>query len=339
MPVDLLFLHLVLPYTVHYFRPKKVVKDVVASVWKFLATRLRLTSYFFGGRHPREEFTPKNWRNNFIREVVHLVDKGDIPDGSFLRVPAVDDVALPRDMRATVSVNAEGEPVNSEAKGLMELQNAEADNAKRNIKVDFMVVYIPPHFRCRIICFIALLWMFGSVMGGLSVALPITFGRSLFRLFTARDIHDGYSFIVGFYLMWMCHLIGKAVDRLDKRHQRRSGDGPQANLHALVLKFGLLWAAKTIYMAFFLGIVIPILLAMVIDLYIILPIWLEWDPAMIPRIRVVDTWALGLLYAKIVMYAHRIEPPNRITRGLQHVSQHLPPYPTLCLEPKYLKCA
>jgi len=321
VPVDLLFLHLVLPYTMHYFRPKKVVKDVAASVWKFLATRLRLTSYFFGGRHPREEFSPKNWRDNFVREAVHVVDEGDIANGSFRRVPAVDNVALPRDMRATVSVNAEGEPVDDEAKELMELQNAEAEKAKRNVKVDFMIVYIPPHFRYRIICFIALLWMFGSVMLGLSVALPITLGRSFFRLFTARDIHDGYSFIVGFYLVWMCYIIGKAVDRLDKRRQRRSGDGPRANLHVLVLKRGLLWVAKTIYMAFFLGIIIPILLAVVIDLYIILPIRLEWDPAMTPRIRVVDAWALGLLYAKIAMYAHRIEPPNRITRGLQHVSQ------------------
>ena len=335
VPVDLLFLHLVLPYTMHYFRPKKVVKDVVASVWKFLATRLRLTSYFFGGRHPREEFTPKNWRDNFIREVVHVVNEGDIPDGSFRRVPAVDNVALPRDMRATASVNAEGEPVNDEAKALMELQNAEAEKAKRNIKVDFMIVYIPPHFRYRIICFIALLWMFGSVMLGLSVALPITLGRSFFRLFTARDIHDGYSFIVGFYLVWMCYLIGKAVDRLDKRRQRRSGDGPRANLHVLVLKRGLLWVAKTVYMAFFLGVIIPVLLAVVIDLYIVLPIRLEWDPAMTPRIRIVDAWALGLLYAKIAMYAHRVERPNRITRGLQHVSQRLVPYSLLYLELKY----
>jgi len=185
-----------------------------------------------------------------------------------------------------------------------------------------MVVYIPPHFRHRIVCFIALLWMFGSVMVGLSVALPITLGRSFFKLFTARDIHDGYSFIVGFYLVWMCYLIGKAVDRLDKRRQRRSGDGSRANLHVLVLKRGLLWVAKTLYMVFFLGIIIPILLALVIDLYIILPMRLEWDPAMTPRIRVVDAWALGLLYAKIAMYAHRIDPPNRITRGLQHIVSH-----------------
>lgn len=322
VPVDLLFLHLVLPYTMQYFRPKKVVKDVAASVWKFLATRLRLTSYFFGGRHPREEVTPKNWQDNFIREGFHTVNEGDISNGSFRRVPAVDNVALPRDMRATVSVNAEGEPVDDEAKELMALQNAEADKAKRNVKVDFMIVYIPPHFRHRIICFIALLWMFGSVMLGLSVALPITLGRSFFRLFTSRDIHDGYSFIVGFYLVWMCYLIGKAVDRLDKRRQRRNGDAPRANLHVLVLKRGLLWVAKTLYMVFFLGVIIPVLLAVVIDLYVILPVRLEWDPTMTPRIRVVDAWALGLLYAKIAMYAHRIEPPNRITRGLQHILAH-----------------
>jgi hypothetical protein len=133
-------------------------------------------------------------------------------------------------------------------------------------------------------------------------------------------VHDGYSFIVGFYLIWVCYLIARAVDKLDRRRKRRSDDdGPRAELGLLVAKRGLLWLAKVGYMAFSLGIVVPILLAIVIDLYIVLPIRFSVNPGMVPRIRIVDQWALGLLYAKIGIYVQRIQPPNRISVGLQHV--------------------
>src|SRR6266540_2706255 len=147
VPVDLLFLHLVLPYTVHYFRPKKAIKEVATVVWKFLATRLRLTSYFFGDRHPQEEFTPKNWRDNFIRSGTFVANPDIPPDGFFRRVPATDNLALPRDMRATVAVTANGEPVDDAARALMLLQNAEVEKAKHNIQEDYTIVYIPPNFR------------------------------------------------------------------------------------------------------------------------------------------------------------------------------------------------
>lgn len=326
MPVDLLFLHLVLPYTVHYFRPKKVIKEVATVVWKFLATRLRLTSYFFGGRHPQEEFTPKDWRDNFIQSGTFVANADISPDGSFRRVPATDNLALPRDMRATVAVTADGEPVDDAARALMALQNAEAEKAKHNIQEDYSIVYIPPNFRWRVITFITVLWIIGAICVGFVVALPLSLGRGFFKLFTPRDIHDGYSFIIGFYLIWLCYLVARAIDRLDKRRQRRSGEGPRAELGLLVVKRGLLWFAKMVYMAFFLGIAIPVLLAIVIDLYIVLPIRFAVDPMMVPRIKIVDQWALGLLYAKIAIYVQRIQPPSGISRGLQQVCRFISLY-------------
>jgi E3 ubiquitin-protein ligase MARCH6 len=302
----------------HYFKPKRAIKNLSTFVWKSLATRFRLTSYFFGGRHHEEEYTPKTWRCFFFQPNIEMADVNDVPDGSFRRVPATDNIALPRDMRATVAVTAAGEPVDDNARKLMALQDAEANKAKRSIKDDYMLVYLPPFFRYRVIGFITLLWILGAISVGLGVALPIQLGRSFFKLFTSREVHDGYSFIIGFYLVWICCLAAKAIDRLDKRRQRRSG--PRAGLYIVVLKRGLLWVAKVTYMTLSLGIVIPILLAIVIDLYIVLPIRFTLDPTLTPRIRIVETWALGLLYAKIAFHAHRIQPPNRIARGLQHVS-------------------
>lgn len=303
----------------HYFRPKKTVKEFARAIWKFLAARLRLTSYFFGGRHPDEECTPNHWRVFSLRLPELLLDVNPLHDGSFRRVPATDSLALPRDVRATAAVTENGEPIDDAAKALIELQNTEAEKAKRNPKEDYIVVYIPPNFRQRVITFVSLLWIIGAFLLGIVVALPIQLGRSFFALFASHDVHDGYSFIIGFYLLWGCYLIGTAIDNLDKRRQRISGDGHRADLRVLVVKRGLLWIAKASYMVVFLGIVIPTLVAFVVDLYIVLPIRFTLHPEMTPRIRVVDAWALGLVYAKIALHANRIQPPNRITTGIQHV--------------------
>ncbi len=321
VPVDLLFLHLVLPYTMRYFRPKKVIKKFATAIWKGLAAKLRLTSYFFGGRHHSEEYTPKTWREALMQSPDDLADAEHVLDGSFRRVPATDQLALPRDMRATAAVAESGEPIDDEARNLIRMQDAEAAKARRDVKRDYMVVYIPPHFRYRIFCFIGLMWCVCAMLLGLAVALPIQLGRSFFKLFTLREVHDGYSLIVGFYLLWLCYAIAKAVDRLDKRRQRRGNEGPRADLRIFAIKRGLLWLAKATYMALFLGIVIPTLVALVVDFYIILPLRLTLKPDMTPRIRIVDSWALGLLYAKIVHHVHHIHPPNQITRGLQRVSR------------------
>ncbi|KAK2465700.1 hypothetical protein APHAL10511_002244 [Amanita phalloides] len=322
VPVDLLFLHLVLPYTMRYFRPKKMVKKFATAIWKRLAAKLRLTSYFFGGRHASEEYTPNTWLEAFMRSPDDLADAERVFDGSFRRVPATDQLALPRDMKATAAVTESGEPADEEARNLMRMQDAEAVKAHRDVKKDYMVVYIPPHFRYRIFCFIGLMWCVCAMLLGLAVALPIQLGRSFFRLFTLREVHDGYSLIIGFYLLWLCYSIGKAIDRLDKRRQRRGNEGPRADIRVFVIKRGLLWFAKTIYMVLFLGIIIPTLVALVVDLFIILPLRLALKPDTMPRIRIVDAWALGLLYTKIVLHIHRIHPPNQITRGLQRIMEN-----------------
>ncbi|TFK63266.1 hypothetical protein BDN72DRAFT_964036 [Pluteus cervinus] len=314
VPVDLLFLHFVLPYTVHYFRPKKAVKHLTTMLWRYLAKNLRLTSYFFGERHPDEEYTTASWFS-----AVDLEPTPRVNDGSFRRVPATDNLALPRDIRATALVHENGEPADEAARQLIQIQNAEAEKAKRSVKDDYMIVYIPPHFRWRILCFIVALWIIGAAAVGVVVALPIQFGRSFFQLFTDRDMHDGYSIIVGFYLLWGCYLVGKAIDRLDKRRQRTGGDGPRGDLRIFVVKRGLLWLAKTVYMVTFLGVIIPTLLALVIDLYVLLPFRFLGDPAIIPRIRMVDMWALGLLYAKIALHLPQVQYPPRIAAGIQHI--------------------
>jgi E3 ubiquitin-protein ligase MARCH6 len=275
----------------------------------------------FGDRYPMEEFTPQHpsW-TSFLMTVAGIHDPRNMHDGSFRRVPASDNVALPRDMRATAEVDANGAPTTEAAAKLIQLQDAEAEKAKRNSKSDYTVVYIPPHFRYRIMLFIFALWIAFAVFVAAALSVPILLGRSFFKLFTARDVHDGYSFISGFYLLWGCYIIGKAVDRMDKRRQRTGPDGPRAEFSVFLAKRCILWLAKISYMLLFLGLVIPILISLVMDFYIVLPIRLAMDPTLKPHIRIVDAWALGLLYAKIAVHVQRLQHPTLVIRGLNNVS-------------------
>jgi E3 ubiquitin-protein ligase MARCH6 len=284
----------------HYFRPRKAVRRIAETTWKYFAHHLRLTSYFFGKRDPDEESSLIGW-NYFANQ------QPRVKDGGFRRVPATDHIALPREMRATVAVDDRGEPIDEAARDLMIKQNKEAEKAKRDVAKDYTTVYIPPRFAFRVIIFLTCMWVLGTVVVGLVISVPILLGRRFFKLFLPNDVHDGYSFIIGFYMLWACFIVGKAVDRLDKRRQRRGSDGPRADLRVLVLKRGLLWVAKISYMVTTLGIIIPALLSIVVDLYVIYPIRFVTEPGLVPRIRMIDSWALGLLYAKIALYVQEMQ--------------------------------
>ncbi|KAG0698227.1 hypothetical protein DFH29DRAFT_834916 [Suillus ampliporus] len=317
VPVDLIFLQFALPYTMRYLRPRRFFHRWAVRIWKLVAARLRLTSYMFGDRHSDEEFTAQldSWTTFLRRSSSDIEAASKTPDGTFRRVPASDNIALPKDMRATAEVLEDGTPANPAAKELVAAQDAEALKAKRDVKNDYLIVYFPPNFRLRIFGFIASVWVVVAVLAAIFIAVPVQLGRHLFCLFTSKELHDGYSFLAGLYLIWACYLVAKTVERMDKRRQRRGGDGPRAEFAVFFVKRCLLWLSKIAYMGVCLGIIIPILLALVIDMYIIMPVRLTLNPTMVIHIRIVDMWALGLVYGKIFMRINR-RPQFDVGRGV-----------------------
>ncbi|KAI0682125.1 hypothetical protein C8T65DRAFT_625163 [Cerioporus squamosus] len=319
VPIDLIVLQLVLPYTIESFRPRKALKRLGSSVWKYLASRLRLSSYMFGGRYPTEEFTPSHWswRSLLYQDGMEMDDAEAVHDGCFRRVPNSDNVALVRDTPPTAEVFEDGTPVNDTARRLIEVQDAETLKAKRIVKDDYTIVYIPPNFRYRVITFLLCMWLIGSLLLATALAAPILVGRAFFRLFTPREVHDGYSFIVGFHLLWGCWLVGTALDRMDKRRQRRWSDTEnRAEWPLFVLKRSLVWMAQASYMVLTLGIIIPTLVGLVFELYIVQPIRHTANPLVEPRIRMVDMWALGLLYSRVMIRSLLMHPRAQVGPGM-----------------------
>lgn len=317
VPVDLIFLQFALPYTMRYLKPRRFFHRWAVRIWKLVAIRLRLTSYMFGERHSDEESTTQfdSWIPFLRRSSSDIEAASKTPDGTFRRVPASDNIALPKDMRATAEVLEDGTPANPVAEELVAAQDAEASKAKRDIKNDYLIVYFPPNFRLRIFGFIASVWVIVAVLAAIFIAVPMQLGRHFFCLFTPKELHDGYSFLAGLYLLWACYLVAKTVERMDKRRQRRGGDGPRAEFAVFFVKRSLLWLSKIAYMGIFLGIIIPILFALVIDMYIVMPVRLTLNPTLDIHIRIVDMWALGLVYGKIFMRINR-RPQFDVGRGV-----------------------
>lgn len=295
-----------------------------------MSRQLRLSSYMFGGQYPDEmqpSLTFTKWLSSFRShlseewsEVPEAQSSSNTFDGSFRRVPAQDNIALPREIRATVAVDKYGNPVDENAQRLMEIQNAEAEKAKHQIADDYTVVYIPPHFGVRIIIFMVALWLVGSMVLVTSLALPIHLGRVVFTVLFNREVHDGYSLVVGFYMLWTCFLIGKTLDRADKRRQRSDGDEPRGEWIVYVFKRSILWIGQLLWMLFWMGFVIPTLVALVMEVYIVHPLRLIVQPDLVLNIHVINSWAIGLLYTRMAISTVRFRPETRVDLAINRVS-------------------
>ncbi|KAF9644723.1 hypothetical protein BDM02DRAFT_3190349 [Thelephora ganbajun] len=195
-------------------------------------------------------------------------------EGGWRRVPANANITIVQGVRATVEVTEDGRPINEAEARLLELQNAEAEQHKRNVDEDYTLVYTSP-----------------------MVAGPVLLNRRFFLLFAARQVHDGYSFVVGFHLLWGCWFVAQAIERLDRHRQRKENGSPS-------------------YMAFFLVFVIPTLIGLVMEMYVLLPIKLIYDPNLVVKVKLAEMWVLGLFYTKVILRLPGFEAPQRMDEGI-----------------------
>lgn len=273
----------------------------------------------FGGRHPSEEHEHayRSWCNLLPgNKDQALVAR----DGGFRRAPAGDNIAFLRDRPALVEVDADGVPIDPNGREILMAQNAEAQQAGRNYEEDYTVVYVPPNFRRRIFQFIALFWFSGSLVLVSAVAAPIIAGRAFFRLFTARELHDGYSFVVGFYLLWWGWLVGSLFVRVRIRRQRHGGSRRiRAGWFLFLLKRVSVYISKIAWLVFWLGIVLPTLVSIAVDLYIVIPLRYYMSPNFTPTIHVFESWATGLILSKIIIRTQRTRQGNDLNGALDAV--------------------
>jgi E3 ubiquitin-protein ligase MARCH6 len=307
---------MIMPYVMRHVRPSKALRPWIGNVWHTTAAMLRLTSYLYGQSEPDEERPP--WWHRQDPAGDHATAKY----GEYRRVPATDVVTLSDKVRLVVTVNADGSPLDDVGKRMLEAQDAAATQAGRDPKKDYMIVFVPPQFKLRIFAFLADTWVLLSAVTALAIAGPVTLGRFVIETRLGRPVHDGYTFLLGFCLLGFAYAFGRALKRMDIRRQRlREWDGPKALNGLWEAKCVLHWVGTISYMLFCLGIVVPILLGLAVEFYVILPLRLTLNPDLPIRVRLVDMWMLGLMFAKIVTSNqaarnHR----NEFQRGLNRAS-------------------
>lgn len=298
VPVDLVFMHIVVPYTIKYFRPRRYVAALARDYWRWVAKVLSLSSFLFGEMN--ESGSPP-------------------PNVRYMRVPAQNNISIPHEIDPAVPVNEQGEALDEAGRRLIALLDAEAVKARRDPKKDYTTVYLPSHFRMRICAFIALSWTAASVVMVSAFVMPTILGRTVFKLFYDREVHDGYSFVVGMYLLGGCFYAAHVLDRMDKRRQRVTEDGPRAEYAVYIFKRSMLWIGNFAWVAFWLGFVIPSLIGLVVECYINHPARLIFRPNQTLHIKVFDVWAAGLIYTKLALSTRRMRPETRMDTALKMV--------------------
>ncbi|KAF9188929.1 hypothetical protein BGZ50_001079 [Haplosporangium sp. Z 11] len=349
LPIDMLLFHLVVPLTFRWLNPSNRFKALFVGWWRKLAQWLRLSSFMYGAegeRYPEEEgYTVyRTWKAWLLRYKAPIpgLDAGNenaagsgeeldinapvafVRDGGLYRVPNTDRVVHLKNRRVLVPVDAEGhaldpkEDLPGEIDPLMEIQPRGRDpHQPIDPKAGTVVVYAPPNFKRRLISFIVIMWTTSTAFLALAVVVPLILGRSLLTFATERQVHDVYSFAIGVYaISGIWHL----QEWLLSAHRTVASHGfPSMDIRACtrsVMYVGKL-IAKVAYFGIVFGILFPLTLGLMVELFLIIPlrVAVHGDAGVI----FVISWAVGLLYMKIVHKFLNAFPENRFTIDMNRV--------------------
>lgn len=297
-----------------------------------------------------KEVTPKTWSDILDgahakpRATIHademkelqdakerLVSGGQlIADGRFVKTPASDQVKIPKGQAVFQDVSERD----------ISLQASDsATDPFVNLNNNFQFVYVPPWFRLRIFLFILFIWIFAAVTGVSFTIIPLVFGREMFRVLIPAHIrtNDIYAFSIGIYMLGsLSYFVFHArlmLDRLKEWVSKATGDVLDRDVLAKTWS-GCKTAARLTYTYTMLLVVLPLLVTLLVELYVLMPLhtWMYPTENLVNlttsrlagseghghTIRLVQAWTLGLLYIKLgsralVLYGGR---PSQAVRAV-----------------------
>ncbi|KAF9572180.1 hypothetical protein EC968_010187 [Mortierella alpina] len=350
VPFDMLIFHLLVPFTLHWIDPSERFKAIFENWWRWLARTMRLSSFMYGKngeRFPDEEghIVYRTWTAWFLRYQPPIpgIERSDdnavgsgeeldieapaifVRDGGLYRVPSTDRVVHLKGRRVLVPVDEQGraldpkEDLPGEIDPLMEIQpRGREPQPLIDPKKATVVVYAPPNFKRRLISFIAIIWTSTTAFLTMSVVTPLLVGRCLISLATARQVHDIYSFVVGVYTISSLWHLEEWAFSIYRAHS------PQSAVGSIDCKayFRTAWrycrlVIKGLYFAVVFGILFPLALGLMMELFLIIPLRAAVgdETGVIPTL----SWAVGLLYMKIIHWTLVAFPDNRVTVDMNRV--------------------
>ncbi|KAI1303396.1 hypothetical protein EDD11_005359 [Mortierella claussenii] len=338
LPIDLLLFHVVVPFTLEWINPAGTMGALFVLWWQKLAHWMRLSSFMYGKdgeRYPEEEgyFVYRSWKAWILRwrppippipgtETEHgndtinasSVGSGEeldidapvifVHDGGLYRVPNTDRVVYLKNRRVLVPVDATGraldpkEDLPGEIDPLMEIQpRGHEPRESIDPKDDTVIVYAPPNFKQRLITFIVLIWTTTTAFLALSI------------VFAHKQVHDVYSFTLGVYVIQGILSLQSSL----LAFIRTSGGSAQLRKILTLVKR----VVKLIYFGLALGFIMPLVIGLLMDLFVLLPIrrWIGDKGELIPAL----SWAFGLIHMKILYHAVSRSPNLVLTRDIHRV--------------------
>ncbi|KAI5246094.1 hypothetical protein E4T43_02716 [Aureobasidium subglaciale] len=268
-PIYFMGYNLFAPLVALYLYPSKGMEKVFGRWLKLCARSLRLSQFLFGERRTIEEgqLAGESWASklNPWRDQRAITNSEHfIKDGKYVRAPATDQVRIPRGERVFLEVSEIGQRVDG-------TDNANGIHGRQ--PENFTQVYIPPWFRVRILTFISFLWMFAIAMGFGVTVMPMIVGRQIISILTPRHVmpNDLYAFAIGIIFQGMVlQALFNGREGLRSIRQTTSKQNLAAirtNIQRQALRL-----LRSAYVYGFAVVIVPALFALVLQLYLILPL-------------------------------------------------------------------
>ncbi|PYH45865.1 E3 ubiquitin-protein ligase SSM4 [Aspergillus saccharolyticus JOP 1030-1] len=313
-PVDLLFYNFVMPFAIRSLKPSDGLHGLYNWWFHKCARFLRLTNFFFGDKQSDEEghYVGRSWWELFSAAEVHpdsssvsgsqTADTDEkihggsfIRDGRYVRAPASDQVRIPKGNRVFVEVTENNERLD----GLPDTDQGLHGRANEM----FTKVYVPPNFRTRIAAFILLIWLFAAATGVGITVLPLIIGRKIMNLsFPHRPMNDIYAFSTGLSIVGTAAYIGfysRTYFAMAKERLAVYLQSPQQVF--LGIKNALYDVVRLIYLFTAFSVMLPSALALVMELYLLVPVHTYLGGPQAHVIHFIQDWTLGVLYVQMAV--------------------------------------
>lgn len=248
-------------------------------------------------------------------------------DGGFARVVAADNVKIVRS-KMFVRTSEDGTPLTEQGREAIAAQLKQGPNDESK----FTIVYIPPHFRTRILLFIYLLWVSSTVALFACITIPrksfheiyhtfcadiqqhwraVMLGRIITDVLLPTSAHDTYSLLVGLHVMLIVTWLYKKAERQWRRSLRLkdkskiAANGPVETSNSCYWSAALVTSFHIAALGIQAFIVLPLLLGALLQLFVFYHI----DNDQIPTLRLGMAWSFGLV---LLSLASSISSPNRL---------------------------
>lgn len=335
-PLDLLFYNFLTPVIIKAYKPGEGLHAVCTWWFKKCASALRLSHFLFNERNVDEEghHVNRTWfgwlvgRRGIVdasesqaedkeTDAESVADASFVPDGRYVRAPASDQCRVPKGQAVFIDVDKDNVR-----------KDGNTDGGVHNSDL-VQMVYIPPWFRLRIACFVVTIWIFMG-MGGISVTIiPLIFGRYLFSLFLPAtvEMNDIHAFSLGVYTLGSVAYSGYQLYKLAASFNRpnvsplaqlRSVAATASRIGLTILRFSYVWTSLIF--------AIPLLCAVLIELYFLMPLHAWMGPSEPHVVHLIQDWTLGFLYARLaarlIFANHNTRPAQAFTQVIEHGYLH-----------------